>query len=67
METFDRLTPHEIRAVAVRASVDPRTAARFLAGLPTHSTTADRIATALRELGVEGAKDRQPPTAAGPA
>jgi hypothetical protein len=50
------MTPHEERAVAVRAGVDPRTVRAYLAGRPQRSTVAARVAAALRELrgSVEG-------------
>lgn len=44
-------TPHELRAVAVRAGVDPRTVVARLAGRPQHSTVVARVDNALRELG----------------
>jgi hypothetical protein len=45
-----KLTPHEERAVGVRAGTDPRTVRRYLRGEPMRSTTSARIADALREL-----------------
>jgi hypothetical protein len=46
-----KLTPHEERVVAVRAGCDPRIVRKYLAGGVLRSTTAARIAEALRELG----------------
>lgn len=46
----DTLTPHDLRRVAVLASVDPRSVAAYLAGRRQRSTTAARIAQALREF-----------------
>lgn len=49
--TTSRLTAHDERRVAVAAGCDPRTVRAYLRGDPTRSTTAARIADALRELG----------------
>ena len=48
--TEARLTPHEVREVAIHAYCDPRTVRAYLDGRPQHSTTAARIERALREL-----------------
>lgn len=45
------LTPHEARAVGVKAGTDPRTVVAYLAGKPVRSTTHARIVDALRALG----------------
>lgn len=45
-----KLTPHEERRVAVTAGCDPRTVRAYLEGRPMRSTTAARIAEALRTL-----------------
>ena len=47
-----KLSPHDERHVAVVAAVDPRTVRTYLQGRPTRSTTAARIAEALRALGL---------------
>jgi hypothetical protein len=49
-----RLTPHEARAVAVRAGVDPRTVRAYLAGKPQRSTVVARVSEALREMEMRG-------------
>ena len=49
MVSAKRLSPHDERAVAVRAGVDPRTVRAYLAGRDVRSTVASRIADALRE------------------
>lgn len=48
------LTPHQLREVAVRAGVDPRTVRAFLDGRRQRSTAASRVADALRDLGLTG-------------
>lgn len=53
-------TAHDVRRVAVAASVDPRTVRRYLTGQTTASTTAQRIRAALANLGFEV----EPPTGA---
>lgn len=45
------LSPHEARAVAVKAGTDPRTVVAYLANKPVRSTTRARIVDALRALG----------------
>jgi hypothetical protein len=45
------LTPHEERAVAVAAGVDPRTVRAYLDERRCHSTSAARIEAAMRLLG----------------
>ncbi len=52
-----QLTPHELRAVAVRAGVDPRTVSARLAGRPQHSTVVARIDEALKALGYAAGPD----------
>ena len=47
------LTPHEVREVAVRAMVDPRSVQKLLAGETVRSITAHRIRVALVQLGHE--------------
>lgn len=49
------LTPHDERRVAVAAGCDPRRVRAYLRGDPTRSTTAARIADALRSLGFQAA------------
>lgn len=49
------MSPHDERRVAVVAGCDPRTVRAFLRGAETRSTTAARIAEALRSLGFEPA------------
>jgi hypothetical protein len=49
------LRAHDIRRVAVSAMVDPRTVRAYLRGRRTQSTTAARIAEALRTLGIPAA------------
>lgn len=56
-------TAHEVRRIAVAAIVDPRTVRTYLEGRPTRSTTAVRIAEALRALGLPAPQS----TAAAPA
>lgn len=56
------LNAHDVRRVAVAASVDPRTVRAYLRGDRTQSTTASRIAEALRSLGFT-----QPPDTTGNA
>jgi hypothetical protein len=48
-----KLTPHDARRVAVTAGTDPRTVEAFVAGRPMRSTTASRVAEAMRSLGME--------------
>jgi len=43
---------HQMRALAVAAVCDPRTATRWLAGLSVQSTTAERLARAAAKLGI---------------
>jgi hypothetical protein len=57
-----KLTPHEERAVAVRAGCDPRSVRAFLEGRSQRSTVAARIAEALREY--ESRPTEPPPRAA---
>ncbi len=45
-----RLDAHEIRRVAVRGLVDPRTVERFLDGRPIRALSARRIRDAMRAL-----------------
>jgi DNA-binding LacI/PurR family transcriptional regulator len=45
------LTPHEARAVGVKAGTDPRTVVAYLANKPVRSTTRARIVDALLSLG----------------
>lgn len=54
-----RLSPHEERAVAVRAGVDPRTVRAYLAGRSQRSTVAARVAEALRAMGRELPTERR--------
>lgn len=44
------LPPHMIRLIATRASVDPRTVHRLLAGKPVRPGGANRIRVAIRKL-----------------
>jgi 2-hydroxychromene-2-carboxylate isomerase len=50
-----RLSPHDERAVAVKAGVDPRTVRAYLEGKPQRSTAKARIQEALEALGLAGA------------
>lgn len=61
--TVSQLTPHDLRRVAVLASVDPRSVQRFLEGGAVRSTTAARIADALRELELGAPLPPEPPAA----
>lgn len=47
-----QLSRRDLRAVAVVAEVDERTAARALAGVKTHAATAERVRAALVTLGL---------------
>jgi hypothetical protein len=51
-----RLSPHELRVVAARAGVDPRTVLRVISGAERWSTTRARVLAALEELRAEGAR-----------
>jgi len=42
---------HQLRALAVAAHCDPRTATRWLAGLPVAAMTAARLEVAAAQLG----------------
>jgi hypothetical protein len=53
MHQDNKLTASRIRAVAVAASVDPRTVRRYLDGYPVIGLCAERIEHALREPGRE--------------
>lgn len=55
MKPKTRLTPHELRILAVAASVDPRTAQRWLYGEEVTSTCAARLLAAYRSLRDSGA------------
>lgn len=46
-----RLSPHQVRRVAVEAAVDPRTVVRFLRHQRVSSTCRARIEAALKHLG----------------
>ena len=48
-----RLPAHLERALAVAADADPRTIRRFLAGQPVRGLSSERIARALRKLGIQ--------------
>lgn len=50
-----RLSPHDERAVAVKAGVDPRTVRAYLEGKPQRSTAKARIQEALEGLGLASA------------
>ena len=45
------LSPHDLRRVGVAAGCDPRTVKSYIAGKPTHSTTANRLKEALVSVG----------------
>jgi hypothetical protein len=45
-------TAHQLRALSVAAQCDPRTATRFLAGLPVAPMTAARLEAAAAQLGI---------------
>jgi len=47
-----RLPAHKLRAVAVKAQVDPRTVRRVLAGRPTREICAERVRGAISDLGL---------------
>lgn len=51
----EKLNPHDERRVAVVAGCDPRRVRAYLRGDRTRSTTAARIAEALRMLGIHAA------------
>lgn len=61
--TTEAWTPHLVRVLAVRAGVDPRTAKKWLDGLPVTSTCAGRIEEAWLALkradsrGIDQARD----------
>lgn len=44
-------SPHDVRAIAVHAKVDPRTVRRFLEGWGAKSSLEDRIMLAIIDLG----------------
>lgn len=46
-----KLSPHELRSIAVAAVVDPRSVKKALAGQPLHVLTMHRIRAALDRLG----------------
>lgn len=46
-----KLTPHEIRSIAVAAMVDPRSVRKAIAGAPLAHLTTERIKAALAQLG----------------
>lgn len=46
-----KLTPHEVRSIAVAAMVDPRSVRKALAKAPLHALTLTRIQRALADLG----------------
>ena len=52
-----KLTPAQIRRIAVEAGVEPRTAAKFLRGQRVVSTCADRIQRAINTMMAAGTKD----------
>lgn len=56
MMAAPHLDPHTLRSVAVAAGVDPRTVDAFLEGRPMRSTTAGRVASALRAAGLDVAQ-----------
>lgn len=45
-----KLSPHEIRTIAVAAIVDPRSVRKALDGAPLHALTLTRIRSALQKL-----------------
>lgn len=47
-----RYSPHALRALSVAAQCDPRTATRWLAGLPVLPAYAHRLAACAAELGM---------------
>lgn len=49
------ITAEQLRALAKRASVDERTALRFLAGLPVRNLAFERLQTAAVALGLSSA------------
>lgn len=53
-------TPHEVRETAVKAGVDDRTVAAYIAGRPMRSTSAARVASALRALGYDDTRSPAP-------
>lgn len=54
-----KLTPAQVIKVAAAADVDPRTVRRYIAGEGGYSRTADRIAKALQELGIENPRPKE--------
>lgn len=48
-----RLSAHDMRRLAVEAVIDPRTIARYMAGLAVASTSAARILAAGVKLGLD--------------
>ncbi len=53
-EVMAKLTPHEIRSIAVAAMVDPRSVRKALAGQPLADLTVERIRSALAKTGRSG-------------
>jgi len=50
--TIPNLQAHQLRAVAVAASCDPRTVARYVRGEPISGLVGARIDTAIRDQGL---------------
>ena len=66
MSEARKLTPHDERAVAVRAGCDPRTVRAYMEGRAVRSTVASRVAEALRAR-ARSALDGETGTATGSA
>jgi hypothetical protein len=49
-----RLSPHQVRVLAVTAGVDPRTAQRWLDGASVTSTVAARLEETCKRLYTQG-------------
>jgi hypothetical protein len=52
MSNTTKVPAHVLRAIAVKAPCDPRTAARFIAGEPVQPMNAERIRAAIVALGL---------------
>ena len=60
-----KLTAHQVREIAVAATVDPRTVRRYVEGERLYPMTALRIRGALHKLGFEDPQTARPARAAG--
>lgn len=50
-ESKAKLSPHDIRTIAVKARCNPVTVMRWIAGKPVQRLSLDRIQEALKALG----------------